>query len=166
METLLNDFSPGLFAMQTVLLLGLIFLLVKFAWKPILNSLNDREEGIKNALESAENAKKEMQNLKANNEQLLKEARAERDALLKEAREIKESIISDAKEEAKEVAQTLIENAQASIQQEKQAALSELKHQVAELSIGIAETVIKKELSTKEDQLELVQGLLEDVTLK
>ncbi len=166
MEQLLENFSLDLFVKQTVLFIILIFLMVKYAWKPITKALNEREEGIKNSLESAEEAKKEMENLQASNEQLLKEARAERDALMKEAREIKDKMISDAKDEAKEVASKLIQNAQASIEQEKQAALSELKHQVAELSIGIAETVVKKELASKKDQLKLVEGLLEDVTLK
>lgn len=166
MEKLLEEFSLGLFVWQLVLFLALLFLLRRFAWKPILDSVSNREEGIKNALQSAENAKKDMENLQANNEQLIKEARAERDALLKEAREIKDKMISDAKEEAKEVATKLIENAQASINQEKQAAISELKNQVAELSIGIAETVIKKELSSKKDQIKLVEGLLKEVTLK
>jgi len=166
MEQLLENFSLDLFVKQTVLFLILIFIMVKYAWKPITQALNDREEGIKNALDSAEEAKKEMQNLQSNNEQLLKEARAERDALMKEAREIKDKMISDAKDEAKEVAAKLIMNAQASIEQEKQAALSELKNQVAELSIGIAESVVKKELSDKKDQLKLVEDLLGDVTLK
>lgn len=166
MEKLLEDFSLGLFFWMTVLFIALLFLLRRFAWRPILDSVNEREEGIKNALASAEEAKKEMQNLQASNEQLLKEARAERDAMIKEAREIKDKMIADAKDDAKEVAAQLIQNAQASIEQEKQAALSELKHQVAELSIGIAETVVKKELASKDDQLKLVEGLLEDVTLK
>lgn len=165
MEKLWNEFSFGLFFWQILLFVGLVLLLKKFAWKPILEAVNSREEGIKNALASAEEAKKEMQNLQADNEQLVKEARAERDAMMKEAREIKESMISEAKEEAKEVTSKLIEKAQASIQQEKQAALAELKKQVAELSIGIAETVIKKELSSKDDQLKLVEGMLEEVTL-
>ena len=166
MEKLIEDFSLGLFFWMAVLFLALLFLLRKFAWKPILDSVNEREEGIKNALASAEDAKKEMQNLQASNEQLLKEARAERDAMMKEAREIKDKMIADAKEEAKEVSAKLIQNAQASIEQEKQAALSELKNQVAELSIGIAESVVKKELSNKKDQLKLVEDLLGDVTLK
>jgi F-type H+-transporting ATPase subunit b len=165
METLLNDFSPGLFAISTILLLALIALMVKFAWKPILNSLEERESGIQEALQAAENARKEMQNLQADNEQLVKEAREERDAMLKDARDIKEKMISEAKEEAKAVATTLIENAQASIQQEKQAALAEIKKNVAELSIGIAESVIKRELASKEDQLQLVEGILKEVTL-
>lgn len=165
MDQLLNDFSPGLFIVQTILFLGLIFLMVKFAWKPILNSLNDREEGIKGALDAAENARKEMQNLQADNEKLLKEARAERDAMMKEAREIKDKMIADAKDEAKEEATKLIDTARASIEQEKQAALAALKKQVADLSIGIAETVVKKELASSEDQIKLVEGMLEDVTL-
>ena len=165
METLLNDFSPGLFAVTTILLLALIALMVKFAWKPILNSLEERELGIENALAAAENARKEMQNLQADNEKLIKEARAERDAMMKEAREIRDKMIADAKEDAKEVTSGLIEKAQASIEHEKQSALAEIKKNVAELSIGIAESVIRKELSSKKDQLELVEGLLKDVTL-
>jgi F-type H+-transporting ATPase subunit b len=165
METLLNDFSPGLFTVSLILLLALIALMVKFAWKPILNSLEERESGIENALAAAENARKEMQNLQADNANLVKEARAEREAMMKEARDISDKIIADAKEDAKEVTTKLIENAQAAIAQEKQAALAEIKKNVAELSIGIAESVIKKELSSKKDQLKLVEGILKDVTL-
>ena len=163
--SLLEDFSPGLFAILTILLLALIALMVKFAWKPILNSLEERESGIEDALAAAEEARKEMQNLTADNERLAKEARAERDAMMKEARDIRDKMITEAKEDAKEVTTKLIETAQASIQQEKQAALAALKKNVAELSIGIAESVIKKELSNKKDQLELVEGILKDVTL-
>jgi F-type H+-transporting ATPase subunit b len=165
METLLNDFSPGLFVVSTILLLALIALMVKFAWKPILNSLEERESGIENALAAAENARKEMQNLQADNAKLVKEARAERDAMMKEARDIRDTMIAEAKEDAKEVTTKLIENAQASIQQEKQAALAEIKKNVADLSISIAESVIKKELSNKKDQLTLVEGILKEVTL-
>ena len=165
METLLNDFSPGLFVMQMVILVILIFLLAKFAWKPILKSLDERESGIEDALEAAANARKEMQNLQSDNERLIKEARAERDAMMKEARDIKDKMVADAKEDAKEVTTKLIENAQASIAQEKQAAIADLKKQVAELSIGIAESVIKKELSSKKDQLQLVESILKDVKL-
>ncbi len=160
-----NDFSVGLFSLQLVILIVLLVLLKKFAWKPILNSLEERESGIEDALQAAENARKEMQNLTADNERLAKEARAERDAMMKDARDIRDKMIAEAKEDAKEVTSKLIENAQASIQQEKQAALAELKKNVAELSIGIAESVIKKELSNKEDQLALVEGILKDVTL-
>ena len=165
METLLNDFSPGLFVVSLILLLALIALMVKFAWKPILNSFEERESGIKDALASAENARSEMQNLQADNAKLVKEARAEREAMMKEARDIADNIVAEAKEEAKEVTTKLIENAQDAIIQEKQAALAEIKKNVAELSIGIAESVIKKELSNKKEQLELVEGILKDVTL-
>ena len=106
-----------------------------------------------------------MQNLTADNERLAKEARTEREAMMKEARAISDKIIAEAKEDAKEVTTKLIETAQASIQQEKQAALAELKKNVAELSIGIAESVIKKELSNKADQLSLVEGILKEVEL-
>jgi len=162
---LLEEFSFGLFIVQTALFILLFLLLKKFAWKPILNAINEREDGIKNALASAEEARKEMQNLQSDNERLMKEARAERDEMMKDARNITDNMIAAAKEDAKEVTATLIEKAQASINQEKQAALAEIKKTVAELSIGIAETVIKKELSNKKDQLALVEGILKDVTL-
>lgn len=100
MEKLLSEFSIGLFFWQTVIFVCLIFLLKKYAWKPILDSVNEREEGIKNALLSAEKAKEEMASLQSDNEQTLKKARLERDGLLKEAREIKQKLIDDAKNEA------------------------------------------------------------------
>lgn len=165
MDKLINDFSLGLFVWMAVLFIGLVLLLKKFAWKPILEAVNDREEGIKNALASAEDAKKEMQNLTATNEALLKDARAERDGMLKEAREIKETMIATAKEEAKEEAMKMIDLAKVSIEQEKQAALAHLKKEVGELSITIAQAVVKKELSSQEEQIKLVEGMLKDVTL-
>lgn len=165
METLLNDFSPGLFIVQTILLLGLIFLLVKFAWKPILNSLNERESGIQEALAAAEKARADMQNLQADNEKMLQEARSEREAMLKEAREIKEKMISDSKEQAKEEGDKMLKQAQAAIENEKKAAVAEIKSQVALLSIAIAEKVLKEELSSNEKQLKLVDTLLGDIKL-
>lgn len=165
MEKLINDFSFGLFFWQIILFGLLLWLLAKFAWKPILTALNEREDGIKKALEEAENARKEMQNLNADNERILKEARAERDTLLKEAREIKETIISEAKEEAQVQANKVVEQAQATIQSEKQAAITDLKNQVAELSIGIAEKVVRGELSDKDKQTKLVEDMLKEVTI-
>ncbi len=165
MEKLINDFSFGLFIWQIVIFVGLILLLKKFAWKPILDSVNEREEGIKNALLSAENAKKEMQSLKSDNEKLLAEARAERDAMLKEAREIKEKMINDAKTEAQVQGEKMIEQAKATITSEKNAALAELKNQVASLSIDIAEKVLKSELSNKDSQAQLVEKMLGDAKL-
>ena len=155
----------GLIFWSTLSFLLLLFILRKFAWKPILTAVSDREEGIKNALATAENARKEMQNLTADNERILKEARTERDGLLKEAREIKENIISEAKDEAQQQAEKVIEQAKATIQAEKQAAIADLKNQVAELSIGIAEKVVRKELSDKDQQIELVEKMLKEVTI-
>ena len=165
MEKLLSEFSFGLFIVQTVLFIALFLLLKKFAWKPILNAVNEREEGIKDALASAENARLEMQNLNADNEKLLKEARAERDAMMKDAREIKESMLTEAKDEAKIEAGKIIAQAQATIQSEKQAAVAEIKSQVAELSVGIAEKVVKKELANDKDQSQLIEQLLKEVTI-
>jgi len=162
---LLNDFSPGLFVMQAIILLVLILLMRKFAWKPILDSLNDREEGIQNALDAAENAKKDLQNLQADNERILNEARTERDTMLKEAREMKTSMITSAKEEAQAEAEKVVKQAQEAIVAEKKAAIADLKNQVAEISIDIAEKVLKNELADKNKQLELVSSLLKDVTL-
>ena len=152
MEKLINDFSFGLFFWQTLIFLLLIFLLKKFAWKPILDAVNEREEGIKNALLSAENAKRDMQNLKSDNEKLLADARVERDIMLKEAREIKDKIVSEARDEAQVQAGKMIEQAKAAINSEKNAAMAELKNQVSSLSIEIAEKVLRSELTDKTSQ--------------
>ncbi|MGC6430369.1 MAG: F0F1 ATP synthase subunit B [Jejuia sp.] len=165
MEKLINEFSIGLFFWQLVLFIGLVFLLRKFAWKPILDAVEKRESGIQNALDAAENAKAEMENLQADNQKLLKEARAEREAMLKEAREMKTKMIEDAKTEAQEEASKLVAQAQASIEAERKAAIADLKSQVANLSIDIAEKVVKDELSNKGKQEKLVESLLGDATL-
>jgi F-type H+-transporting ATPase subunit b len=165
MDKLINDFSFGLFIWQTVIFLGLIFLLKKFAWKPILDAVNEREEGIKNALLSAESAKKEMQNLKSDNEKLLAEARAERDSLMKEAREIKDKMINDAKTEAQAAGEKMIAQAKAAIESEKNAAMTDLKNQVSSLSLEIAEKVLRDELSNKDSQTKLVEKMLGDAKL-
>lgn len=165
MEKLINDFSFGLFIWQTIIFVGLIFLLKKFAWKPILDAVNEREEGIKNALLSADNARKEMQNLQADNQRILQEARLERDAMLKDAREIKEKMIADSKNEAQAQGLKMIEQAKAAIESEKNAALAELKLQVSALSIEIAEKLLKDELSNKATQVKLVEKMLGDAKL-
>ena len=165
MEQLLENFSLDLFVKQTILFLLLIFLMVKFAWKPILKALNDREEGIQEALDAAEEAKKEMQNLQADNQNLIKEARAEREAMMKDAREIKAKMIEDAKGEAKLEADKMIAQAQAAIQAERKSAIADLKSQVASLSVDIAEKVVKSELSNKDKQLDLVEEMLGQATL-
>lgn len=165
MEKLLEEFSLGLFVWQTLLFVGLLLLLKKYAWGPILSAVNEREAGIKDALNLAEKAKMEMENLQADNQKLLKEARAEREAMLKEARELKSSMIESAKTEAKEEANKLVANAQAAIETEKKAAIADLKSVVAELSISIAETVVREELSDKSKQEKLVESMLKDATL-
>ena len=165
MDKLLNDFSFGLFIWQIAIFVGLIFLLKKFAWKPILDAVNDREEGIKNALLSAENARKEMQNLQADNQRILQEARLERDNMLKDAREMKEKMVADAKNEAQVQGLKMIEQAKAAIESEKNAAMAELKLQVSTLSLSIAEKILKDELSNKEAQTKLVEKMLGDVKL-
>ena len=166
MEKLISEFSIGLFFWQTIIFILLIFLLKKYAWKPILDAVNEREEGIKNALLSAEKAKEEMASLQSDNEETLKKARAERDSLLKEAREIKQQLIDDAKNEAQSEAKKIISQAQETIQNEKKAAISDLKNQVASLSIDIAEKVLKEKLSEDKTQMNLVKDLVKDVTLK
>jgi F-type H+-transporting ATPase subunit b len=165
MEKLINDFSFGLFFWQTLLFIILLFLLKKYAWKPILDALNSREEGIKNALDEAEKARQEMVELKSSNEQIVKEARAERDAMLKDARSMKENMITEARDEAKAQANKIIEQAKATIENEKLAAITELRNQVAELSIGIAEKIIKDELSQKDKQVELIEKMLKEAKL-
>jgi len=143
----------------------LLFILKKFAWKPILGAVTEREQGILDALASAEKARLEMQNLTADNERILKEARAEREILLKEAREIKTNMIADAKDEAQEQANNMIKQAQAAIQSEKKAAMAELKSHVAGLAIDIAEKVVRAELSNSDKQLKLVEDMLGEATL-
>lgn len=165
MGKLLDDFSFGLFIWQVLIFVGLIFLLKKFAWKPILDTVNAREEGIKSALLSAENAKKEMQNLQADNQKLLAEARAEREIMMKEAREIKDKMIKDAKEESQAEGVRMIEQAKSAITSEKNAAMAELKNQVANLSLQIAEKVLGEELSNKEAQTKLVEKMLGEAKL-
>ncbi|NOQ91951.1 MAG: F0F1 ATP synthase subunit B [Flavobacteriaceae bacterium] len=166
MDKLINDFSFGLFFWQIILFALLLLLLRKFAWNPILTALNDREEGIQNALDEADKARQEMVDLKSSNEKILKEARAERDGLLKDAREIKDKMISEAKDDASAQANKIIEQAKVSIELEKRAAITDLKNQVAELSIGIAEKVIKEELSNKDKQVALIEKMLDEATLK
>ncbi|UGS23542.1 F0F1 ATP synthase subunit B [Flavobacterium channae] len=162
----MNFTSPESLVFWTTLIFVVFFLLMrKFAWKPILGAVKGREDSINNALLAAENAKKEMQNLKSDNEKLLAEARAERDLMIKEAREIKEKMIADAKSEAQAQGEKMIEAAKASIESEKNAAMAELKNQVSSLSLEIAETLLKEELSNKEAQTKLVEKILGDAKL-
>ena len=131
----------GLIFWTTVVFLLLLVLLGKYAWKPILNAIKTREEGIEKALASAESALNDMRELQSNNEKILAEARNERDALIKEAREAKDAIINEAKSKAQKDADRIMTAAREQITNEKNAAVTELKNQVATLSIEIAELV-------------------------
>ena len=165
MDALLNQFSYGLFFWQLIILLIVIFILGKFAWKPIVNALEEREQGISDALASAEKAKLEMARLTNENEQLLKEAREERDAILKEAKELKDKIVAEAKESAQNEGAKLIESAKREIEDQKLKALAEVKNQVSALSLDIARKVLTKEFEDQSKQEALVSDLLKDVKL-
>lgn len=157
--------SIGLLFWTTLVFILLVVLLGKFAWKPILKAVKERETNISDALESATKAKNEMAQLKASNEKLLNEARAERDQMLKEARDQKKSLIEEAKTEAKVEADKIVAAARESIEGEKAAALAEIKSHVAELSIEIAEKVLAGKLDTEEKQKELATKLAGDISL-
>ncbi len=155
----------GLVFWMLLAFLLLLFLLRKFAWVPIMNMLHQREDTIDEALNSAKKAREEMQQLQFSNEQLLHQAKEERDAILREARKIKDSIIEESKIKAKEEAQRIVDAAKESIQFEKLSAMTDLKNQIAQLSIEIAEKVLVHELSEPEKQKALIEQLMKDVKL-
>ena len=145
MDKLISDFSVGLFFWQTLVFVSLILVLRKFAWKPILEAVNQREESIKGALKQAEKARQEMESLQASNEAILKEAREERERILKEARDMKNNIVAEAKETA--------------------AAVAELKNQAAVLSIEVAEKVLGQELSAENKQTAMISKMIDEVKI-
>jgi F-type H+-transporting ATPase subunit b len=155
----------GLIFWTTIVFLMLLFLLGKYAWKPILNAIKTREEGIEKALSSAKDALKEMQDLKSSNEKILAQAREERDVMLKEARDTKDAIIAEAKTKATKESERIVAAARDQINNEKNAAITELKNQVATLSIEIAEKILKSELSGDEKQKSLVNTLVKEINL-
>ncbi len=155
----------GLIFWMTITFLAVLFILKKYAWKPILKSLKEREDSINNALQSAEQAKDEMARLKSNNEKILQEARVEREKLLSDAREVKEKIIEDAKTSAKIEADKMISSAKAQIESEKLTALNEIKEKVVSLSVEIAEKVINKSLSSDKAQVDYANSLLKDIEM-
>ena len=165
MEKLISEFSFGLFFWQLFIFIGLILLLKKFAWRPILDSVNERETSIKDALSSADDARKEMASLQQNNQKILQEAKAEREALLKEARIYGVDLLAKAKEDAKLEADKILTQAREAIQNEKRAAINELKNQVAHISLEIAEKLIERELEDKNKQTSLIEKLLNDASL-
>ena len=165
MEKLISEFSFGLFFWQLLIFIFLVLLLKKFAWKPILDTVNERESSIKDAMSEADKARNEMAVIQESNQKVLKEARAEREALLKDARNTGAEIVAQAKTDAKTEANKIISQAQEAIQNEKRAAVNELKNQVAQISLEIAEKVIDTELANKDKQAQLVDKLLKDSSL-
>ncbi|NNF01555.1 MAG: F0F1 ATP synthase subunit B [Bacteroidia bacterium] len=163
MELIKPEF--GLLFWMAITFLIVLFLLKKFAWKPILQALKEREESIQSSLDEAKTARQEMANLVSDNERLLNEARAERDVILKEAREAKDKIISEARERASVEETRLLGLARQEIQNEKMAAITELKNQVASMSIDIAEKIIKQRLSNDDAQKQLVTDLVEEASV-
>ena len=157
--------DTGLLIWMMITFLIVLILLRKFAWKPILKMIKEREDSIDSALKSAENAKLEMLALKSDNEKILAQARNERDTMMKEARDMKEQIVGEAKGKAKEEADKILTSAREAIQNEKMAAITELKNQVALLSVEIAEKILKRELSDENKQKDLLGDLLKDTKL-
>lgn len=155
----------GLVIWMTISLLVVLFILKKFAWKPILEALREREDSIDSSLRAAEKAHEEMKDLKLDNEALLKEAKNERDAILREARKIKENIIEEAKGKASEEANNIVESAKERIQHEKNAAIVEIKNLIADQAITIAEKVLRQELKDKSKQKDYIKLLLKETNL-
>ena len=155
----------GLIFWMTLVFLALLYLLKKFAWKPILKALKDREDAITDALSSADKAKEEMKQLQFSNEQLLTEAKNERDNILNEARKIKEKIIDEARQKAGEEAGHITASALENIRKEKMAALTELKNEVGQLSLEIAKKILQRELSDPKKQQEFASQLLDEINL-
>lgn len=157
---LLENFSSGLFIIQSLIFLVLLFVLAKFAWKPILNAINEREVSIHDALNQAQLAREEVKNLKSENEHIIREAKIERDNILKEAREIKDKIVAEAKDAAKAEGDKMIEQARQSINAEKSAAMADIKNQIGALSVTIAENLMKQKLDNVDAQNMLVENIL------
>jgi F-type H+-transporting ATPase subunit b len=153
----------GLIFWMTLAFLLLVFVLGKYAWKPILQMLKERETSIHEALNRANKAREEMKQLQFSNEQLLQEAKNERDALLNEARKVRDKLLEEARVKAGEEASRIVEAAKASIHNEKMAAITELKNQIAESSLNLARMILKRELEDPEKQEAYVQELLNEV---
>ena len=158
-------FDPGLIIWTTIIFTLLLIVLKKFAWKPILSAVDERNKSIEDALKAADKAKEEMALLNTDNERILSEARIERDVLLKEAREMKDKIVNEAKGQANAEADKILLSTKEQINNEKMKAITELKNQVAEISIDIAEKILKSELSDKNKQKELISEALKSTKL-
>jgi F-type H+-transporting ATPase subunit b len=155
----------GLIFWTLLSFLIVFFILKKFAWKQIIDGLNERESNIANSIASAEKVKAEMAQLKSENESLLQSAREERTNMLKEAKEIKDKMINDAKDEAKVQATKIINDANAAIQQQKMEALTDIKNQVGKMVVEVSEKILRRELSDKAQQEIYISKLAEDIKL-
>lgn len=153
----------GLIFWMTLAFAGILFILGKYAWKPILKALKERETSISESLQAADKAKEEMKQLQFSNEQLLQEAKNERDAILATARKLKETIIEESKMKAQEEANRIILSARASIENEKMAAITELKNQIGDLALEVAKKVLMRELSDTKKQEDFIRELMKDV---
>src|SRR5512133_3026841 len=156
----------GTLVWSTVIFVLFFLILTKFAWKPVLSAINARDEMIKGSLESAEKAREEMLKLQSDNEAILRKAREEREEILKEARDVRDKLISEAKGKATEEAEKLIEKARTGIESDKRKALSEIREQVAGLSVEIASKLIGEKLKQTEEQSKLIDNYLKDIDLK
>jgi F-type H+-transporting ATPase subunit b len=155
----------GLFFWTLLAFLTVFFLLKKLAWKPILKTLNERETGIAESIAAAERMKAEMGQLKAENEKVMQEAREERSQMLKSAKDEQERIINKAKEDTKTIADKMIAEAQQQIQQQKMAALTEVKNEIGNLAVEVAEKILRKQLSSTESQNDYAKLLTEDIKM-
>ena len=155
----------GLIVWTILAFLIVLFILKKFAWKPILKGLNDREANIANSIATAEKVKLEMASLKSENEALLVKAREERATMLKEAKDIKDKMINDAKDQAKEQAAKIIADSQASIHNQKMAALTDIKNQVGKMVVEVSEKILRRELSDKSKQETYIRELADEIKL-
>ena len=163
MDLILPDY--GLLFWTALVFCLLLFLLAKFAWKPILNAVNARGQKIHEALELADKTRAEMLMLQAENEKILKEARAERDAIMNDAKQTAVEMVESAKDKAKVEANKIVESAKATIASEKDAAIRDLKNQLAGFSLDIAEKIVRTELSTDAKQKELAEKLADDINM-
>ena len=155
----------GLIFWMLVSFLIVFFLLKKFAWKPILNMLHEREYNIEQALKAADKARDEIEKLQANNERILNEARAEREKIFREAQEIKEKLVGEAREQAIREKDKIMNDARASIETEKNAAIREIRNTAAELSVQIAEKLIRHELSDEQKQKKLIEQMIKEIPM-
>ncbi|GAO45081.1 F0F1 ATP synthase subunit B [Flavihumibacter petaseus] len=155
----------GYFVWTLVAFVIVFLILKKFAWKPILSTLSDREKNIADSIATAERVKLEMAQLKNENEALMQKAREERAEMLKEAKEIRDKIVNEAKEQAKVEANKVLADAQASIEQQKNAALTEVKNKIGNMVIEVTEKVIRRELSNKSEQEQYIRTLADELPL-